>query len=957
MKKKNLFLLPLFAAAGLNAQLNLPPVTSSNSSFSYFSLQTINTGNPTNLTVGTSPASGYGYVSAQAIHFPPTFHAGAATGSTGNFRAMLLNQDLPAAILYPAQDNLNAVPKFSKVEFGVNLSGLTTPDLDTRISNFLNSSTSTPNKPGSSGYNTNYQNKSILNPYDPDHISVDAVFFRPSSPYSNPIIRYGFYYKGYQPTGGPPATNWSAVADDYEWRIRFAPDETGLWTGFINVWVDGAMLPQTVTFSFTVVTSANPGNAVVDNTRPHYLKFSGDGSTYFPIGDNYCWTRESYGSNGAINTQSPLGYTNTDHRIYPTASEEMEIYLDRLSCASTGGGGGNTTRIIMAPWGFQIERERLNNYDSRQPEMSELDNIFAMMEERGVYCILALNLGVELDWDEATYDAQNTNYSEHWNWHPYFDPSTSGADPLPADLDAYTYYKGIPGVNDPSDFFSDPACKAFFKKRLRYIVSRWGYSTSLGMYELLTEISNTIYFGPNADPNAIADWHDEMYDYMRNTLQDPHIRTATFMGDDFHDGDAGQLLWSKPNIDMVSGHTYKTTEDGMRWEAGEVAGALAHNQSGWKPHLINEHDVWSFNLVTHATDWGVHNKHWASAFTGTCGSGLSWIWYGYYRCDHDFNHSHGDWNFNTNPNTGYYRGEYEKNFKTLREFTDMIDFRNYDYAPGYALNASGEFETYYLRNTNNNVVYGWTHNRSFNIYTFGEFLNTYPEGAQTYDDYQDIITYANSVNCSDNNPNTPCTDGALWEWLAPQAGSFNNDNYTGLFGTGYYPIPITTRTIQVAGLDAGADYKVDWYWTWDSGGPSGHTSNSIDDPTTTYMSGTTLNFPTPPTGSVVAGDYPGDWAFVITRMTPRLAAPAAVSIPIAATPNPSNGVFTLRSDPSEAPATIEVHALDGQLVLREEATQLDGYKLDMTGEATGVYFVTVKRAGQTSVLKIVKTAQ
>lgn len=980
MKRKLFFFLPLWiAGTGLHAQLTLTqPFALTNTSCGYFDPVSINIGPAANVNplssffiVGTNPSSGYDFKSVNKIQLSANansaIHIGAASGSTGKFHAQLLNNGLVTSFITPA--NPAATPLYSKVELGLNLSSvvMTGLSIDNRIHRFLTGSY----KPGSSSYNTNYQNKVIINPYDPDHISIDAVFFKPSSPNANPVIRHGFFYKDFTRVGN---TDWDTAAitwvNNYEWRIRMAPDELGDWNGFINVWVDGQLLSQTEVFTFHVVSSSNPGNVLVDNVHSHYLKFS-NGTTYFPIGDNYCWTSESYGNTGALNYDASTAYTN-DHRIKPTAHDEMEIYLDKLTGAP-GGGGGNTTRIFLAPWGFQVEREKLNNYDTRQIEMWELDGIFDMMEQRGVYCVLSLNLHVELGWDDATYDNNNTNYSEHWNFHPYADPSLV-ADPSPTDVDAFASLKGIPGVSAPEQFFTDPACKDFFKKRLRYIVSRWGYSTSLGMYELLTEIdgiqASTSYWTDPSLAQDIVDWHDEMYDYVRNVLNDQHIRTGTFTGDQFHESDNGAGLWALSHVDLVSDHSYPVTEDAIRWESAQV-GLVRQQTFGSKPTFRNEHDVNGCMMLVKGSDWPTHNKQWSSAFTGDCGPGLSWVWYRYYRYEEydPDNPNHDPWNYSSF-GTGEFKGEYEKNFPALRTFTSMIDFRNYDYTPSLSVIDPSDtydpndpenpgytflpFETYYLQRTDNVKVYGWTHNRSFNQFTFGDFMNPYSESSYPYDDVMDIVNSpaGNPANCI----NSFCNSSSYWNFTSPQYGTFNRGNYNSLFSSSYDPMPLGSGDFYINNLLANTEYKIEWFWTW---GPSGGQSTGLMDFIYTDNNGLLHVNTIPPTGSVISGDYPGDWAFEITALPPRrgrVTDTETAPLNISANPNPSNGIFVLQSDLKSENALISVYSVDGRLVKTAQTAMLNGYKLDMSGEPEGVYFANITRGTQSEVIKIVLTA-
>jgi hypothetical protein len=963
MKKSGLFLLQLFAAAGLFAQLNVPPTTQTNGSFSIYSPGTVTTGNPTSVTVGTSPSSGYEYISSQSIHFPSAFHAGANAGSIGKFNARLVNNDLPAAILYPAPDNLNAVPKFSKVEFGVDLSSIPGLNFDTRVNAFLNDFTG-PNsqvdyKPGTPPYDQAYWNKVILNPYDPDHISIDAVFFRPGSPNQNPIIRHGFYYKEFSRTGLP--YGWTQVSTDWEWRIRFAPDEIGAWTGFINVWVDGVLLPQSISFSFTVTTSSNPGYVSVDNSNHHYLKFTGDGSTYFPVGDVYYWTNQTWGYNWGLRNQLlPYGNSTDGSRMFYTTNSEMTNYLQKLTGWATGGGGGNATRIGFTTWGFMVEREKLNNYDTRQIEMWELDDVMDLLEEYGVYSVLVIGNSGQLHWDNPGLDNNEQNFSDHWDGHPYCDQTITNPYSNVSDNFYFKQCKGIAGIDDPRKFFTDPVCKDFYKKQLRYIVARWGYSTAISMWELLNEADNSGVTGTGALPfqndalyaQDVANWHDEMFAYMRNSLQDPHLRTTSLLGIDYHTstGNNGLLLWNKPNIDVITGHNYFSDENGLRFEAANfLPSALALN----KPVFTGEGDPWDFIQSECATDWDNHNRHWSCLMSGKCASGLNWS---------NFRYTNSSWNYNTNsPIEVTYEGEYERNYKAVRTFVEMIDFQNYLYIPGICTaNVSGQagpFETFYLRNTNYENVYGWTHNRSFNRFTVNTFLNPF--------DYDSNPSTAPCTTATQvRNANPPWEDAVTWQNsdpINPANSVYNMDNYVLWFGVNNYnPVYFPSYSIFVENLDQTGEYKVDWYWTWGSNGGqfAGYSSNTVSNPLTTYMVGSRLYFQTPPTGNSGSIEYPGDWAFVVTKMNPRLAQSiSAANLFVEAHPNPSAGVFTINSAPSTSPAKIEVHTLDGRLVLQTETNMLNGYQLDLTNEAEGVYVLTVRCNDQLFTTRLIKIAQ
>lgn len=84
-------------------------------------------------------------------------------------------------------------------------------------------------------YEISFKLDPYSNPYDPDTISVFAVFTGPGNRCDTVI---GFYYEGY--TFSIDQTSWFEVAyrdlspEATGWRIRFTPDAIGTWSFCIH---------------------------------------------------------------------------------------------------------------------------------------------------------------------------------------------------------------------------------------------------------------------------------------------------------------------------------------------------------------------------------------------------------------------------------------------------------------------------------------------------------------------------------------------------------------------------------------------------------------------------------------------------------------------------------------------------------------------------------------------------
>lgn len=144
-------------------------------------------------------------------------------------------------------------------------------------------------------YEISFRMGPYSNPYDPDTISVYAVFNGPGNVKDTVI---GFYYEGYslqQYNGFEQAV---CDSSSFSWRIRFTPDLTGNWDFSIHARDQGG---ETVlssskhtpySFNCLSVTSANGfiskantrylRREIVENGRKRYRSF-------FPVGPNIAW--------------------------------------------------------------------------------------------------------------------------------------------------------------------------------------------------------------------------------------------------------------------------------------------------------------------------------------------------------------------------------------------------------------------------------------------------------------------------------------------------------------------------------------------------------------------------------------------------------------------------------------------------------------------------------------------
>jgi hypothetical protein len=260
--------------------------------------------------------------------------------------------------------------------------------------------------------------------------------------------------------------------------------------------------------------------------------------------------------------------------------------MDRLQA-----NGGTLIRVWMASWSFAIEWNDtgLGNYDRRQYRAWQLDQLFQMARERGIYIELVL----------LNHGAFSETTNPEWNYNPY---NARLGGPL----------------DSPADFASDEAARDYFKRRLRYIAARWGYSTQLFAWEWWNEVNWT-----PIPTEALAAWVVEMTAYLKPFDPYDHLVSISYAGSGWP-----QVL-DLPEIDFLQHHEY-TRLDPLE----ESPRSLAWQQdfSPGKPVLFAEfgysagvEDETSFDQQ----GIHLHNGLWAATFSGFASSAMYWWWDSY----------------------------------------------------------------------------------------------------------------------------------------------------------------------------------------------------------------------------------------------------------------------------------------------------------------------------------------
>jgi len=273
-----------------------------------------------------------------------------------------------------------------------------------------------------------------------------------------------FYYHEHRPVDGKTRValwpKYAAVGEP-GWRLRYAPAKAGLHRVTIRV-RDRQGVFASSPVEFTATPSAHPGYVAVCRTNPRYFETSADGKLWWGCGANIAWVRG-------------------DAKGRP---DTYEYYLDKVQ------GKMNASRFFLCHWAW-LEWMPMAARDSawagygglayyNQMIAGDLDRILARAEEQQLRFMVVTENNCAF-WDNP----KDSNGG--WSGNPY------------------SQRNGGPCAR-ASDMYTNPAAIAAYRKRLRYIIARWGYSPSLWVINAWNNYSIT--------KPGVAGWVRTMRDYV-----------------------------------------------------------------------------------------------------------------------------------------------------------------------------------------------------------------------------------------------------------------------------------------------------------------------------------------------------------------------------------------------------------------------------------------------------------
>lgn len=406
------------------------------------------------------------------------------------------------------------------------------------------------------------------NPFDPASIAVDVVL---QSPSGRTQIVPAFVHRDFtrELVGGYEKLQPSG---ELQWRVRFSLAERGHWSWRWRV-TTVAGVEHGDEQALLVTAAARGQHGLLRRSRRdhRYLEYD-DGTPFWAVGENLAW----YDGRGTF------------------------AYDDWL--AKLAAQGCNFVRLWMPSWAFglewttrdgtgQLSGSSLGNYTTRLDRAWQLDQVIAAAQRHGIQVMLAIQ-------NHGPFSLESNS---QWADNPY---NAANGGPLTA----------------PHEFFTDPRAVELFKRRLRYIVARWGHATNIMTWELWNEVD----LADQPTSAAVAEWHVEMARELRRL--DPHqrlISTSTAGRDRL------PILWTLPEIDYVQIHYYSF--EGVTTDfPALMPGIVGRFRRFDKPILLAEVGVDlrgpAETLRRDPDGEGFHEILWSGLISDTFGSGMSWWW-------------------------------------------------------------------------------------------------------------------------------------------------------------------------------------------------------------------------------------------------------------------------------------------------------------------------------------------
>jgi hypothetical protein len=392
------------------------------------------------------------------------------------------------------------------------------------------------------------------NPFDPDQVAIDCLV---NPPQGASFVVPAFFFQTYSRTQVDGDERLD-VEGAPSWKVRLTPTQAGTYRYRIRLQNAGHAIESAPATFVCTPNSNRAGFIRVSRTNPHYFEHD-DGSPFFVIGQNMLLPGHA-------------------------ATYAMDKWLTSLRRA-----GGNFIRTWWCYSGMDLETRA-----SKDPRRSLGVYDLASAWRADHQIELAEQLGVAV---MPTLEAQQSLRVGVW-WERFSYNTANG---------------GV--ITKPGEFFTSAQAAESFRKRLRYIVARWSYSTAIFSWMFWNEVDSCNDY----NATAVANWHRDMSRYLRSIDPNRHTINTNYGNLDGH-AEVDDL----PETELVSTNLYTRHDSASSalWAARFMTARRA------KPYLLSEfglghYDRWPEN---DPTGIALHDGLWGAAFGGAAGGALVWEW-------------------------------------------------------------------------------------------------------------------------------------------------------------------------------------------------------------------------------------------------------------------------------------------------------------------------------------------
>jgi len=307
-----------------------------------------------------------------------------------------------------------------------------------------------------------------------------------------------------------------------------------------------------------------------------------DGSGFFPIGVNLAWPNK--------------------RGLY-----DYEDYFAELSEA-----GVNCVRVWSASWWCPLDGDRPGRIDLESAW--RLEELFRLADEKGI----AVRLCLENFWD----------FTRNRDKNVFFDAARGGM------------------CREEKDFFTLMSAWEAYRRKLGYLVARYGPQTNLFAWELWNEMNYCL--GDRVPPRALEEaktgflvpWTVQMAAHLGKIDRGRHMVTTSLGG-----SEVWPELWRLDAMDLCQIHTYipasARAAGSLHFNAADLAfERLGRLEEFMKPRMVAEFGFApdegggsNKNTLNEKDPLGIHlhNAIWATSLGGAAGCAQSWWWDLYIR--------------------------------------------------------------------------------------------------------------------------------------------------------------------------------------------------------------------------------------------------------------------------------------------------------------------------------------